>query len=217
MSTASASEIDIFTRFSKRAVLPTFLTIPEWNAAIAWHYDEHKIDAIPLDQKVPVRYDKETITGLLETNKWLFIFDPGFSIRKMHIIISRNQRRPHFSKGNTWWLEEEWAFEESAPAFHLVSNPIFKDCSWDSQEQQLKRMGENFRRASMRVVVSAAITWTFLDHIRLPFGSSQHWSRDGTDLQKKILFDFSEFAFMGWPYYCFAHELGVCVKRIFDF
>ncbi|MCX6760212.1 MAG: hypothetical protein NTW46_02620 [Candidatus Nealsonbacteria bacterium] len=217
MSTASASETDIYSRFSKRTVFPTFLTVPQWNDAIAAHYKEHKISGIPLDLRVPVRYDEETINGLLETSKWLFVFDPGFSIRKMHTIIARNHRRPHFSKTSTWWLEEEWAFEESAPAFYLISKPMFKDCSWDGQEQHLKRMGENFRRASMRIAVNAAITWTFIDHQRPPFGNSQHWGSDGADSLKKIFFDFYEFAFTSWPYYCFAHELGVCVKRIFDF
>ena len=217
MSTASASEIDIFTRFGKRTVFSTFLAIPKWNDAIAQYYNEHKINGIPLDLRAPIRYDEETISGLLETGKWLFVFDPGFSIRKMHTIIARNHKRPHFAKRNAWWMEEKWAFIESSPAFYLVSKPMFEGHPWDVQEQFIKKMGENFRRAQMRIVVSAAITWTFLDHLRPPFGNFQHWSSDGADSLKKIFFDFYEFAFMSWPRYCFAKELGVCVKRVFDF
>ena len=216
MSTASASETDIYTRFSKRTVFPTFLTIPQWNDAIAAHYKEHKINGISLDLRVPVRYDEETINGLLETSKWLFVFDPGFSIRKMHTIIGTSQK-PHFAKRNTWWLEEEWAFIESAPAFHLVSKPMFKGHPWDSQEQFIKEMGENFFRAPMRVAVNAAITWAFLDHMRHPLGGFQHWSNNGSESLKKIFFDFNEFSFGSWPQYCFAKPLGVCVKRVFDF
>ncbi|MCX6765176.1 MAG: hypothetical protein NT148_01405 [Candidatus Nealsonbacteria bacterium] len=217
MSIVSDSEVDIFKRFGKKLVYPTFLTIAEWNAAIGRYVDDHKIDSILFNLKVPIRYYEETIVELLNTCKWLFIFDPGFSIRKIHTIIGTDRGKPHFSKRNTWWLEEEWAFTESAPAFYLVSKPTFRNQQWDKQEEMIKLMGENFRRASMRVAVNAGVTGLLLYSKKVPLGGLQHWSSESGNVIGKIFFDFNEFSFASWPRDCFGGELGACVKRIFDF
>lgn len=218
MSMVSSSEMDIFMQFGKKIVFPAFSAVNVWNKAIKQIKAEHKIGLIPaIDGAVPIRYSQDTLIEYLKVKKWLLVYDLGFSIKKMHAIIGTNKSvKPHFVIENTWWLEEDWALLESEPAYYLVSKPMFKSERWTDQEKRIKMMGSEFCRAPMRTAVNAGIFWVFVNRHKLPLGGCQHWSSE----EKRALyvfFDFSEFSFGRRPKYCFAHGLGACVLRKFDF
>lgn len=126
-----------------------------WNLKLSKHGDP----IMPFSKETLKQCAKENLTGA----DWHVVWINGLSLRKQEKIRGRNKKKqPCFYPDWTWWLEKQqdvWANQSVIAGYRLFDfSGRFSNMYWQVQEDEIKKLGENYERAEEQAVTEACFT-----------------------------------------------------------
>lgn len=119
------------------------------------------------DPSCPIRYTEEALREADEENHggradWHLVYVFGSSLRELRAHFGTHAARQPCFWENDWWLKSEhdhWAERKPESGYYLLNlRGRFVSKTWDSQEEEVKKLGESYVRADEAVLSEAAFT-----------------------------------------------------------
>lgn len=178
-------------------------------------------------EDAPIRWSEETLrlragsNGRGETD-WRVVYEFGASLRESREQFGTDRNcQPCFHKENTWWFrsaEDEWAKFRPDGRYYLIDlNGRFDMLNWQRQEERIRKLGPQFRRAHEAVITEAAFLIFKVTGERL-LETWYHWGRSLDSLGNRVLV--GDFCPGGWhvggrsPGWDDDTDLRVCLEEV---
>lgn len=126
----------------------------------AWK--DRMVEAIPT-----MPFSEETLRHCAEENEkgadWRVVYILGRSLREQKKTMGTNRKKqPCFDSNSTWWLEpaqDVWANQSVAAGYRLFDfSGRFSNMQWQTQEDEIKKLGDCYERAEEQAVAEACLT-----------------------------------------------------------
>ncbi len=124
-----------------------------------------------------VNFSEATLKQCAEENKrgvadWRLVYVNGFSLRKQEEIRGRNRKnQPCFDPDYTWWLESQqdsWATKSIEAGYRLLNfKKNFSNMTWQTQNDEIAKLGERFEKAEEQAVTEASFSIFMIKKERL--------------------------------------------------
>ncbi len=153
---------------------------------------------------------------------WFLIYDTGFSLKDMSVFLNFNpEQEPRHYRNNGWWnfVENQWANYDEEPNYYLLEvTGDYKGKGWKEQEKEIANSGQEFQRASTRLMISLSIAWFLSKGVYLQ-KTCYHWGPESgaNGVRCASCFDEKGFALFNWNELCPKKNLGTFIIRKFDF
>lgn len=199
--------------------------ISVWNRIIGERRAGHQISPLGIPSNLAICYSLNTIYEANKNSTWYLVYDPGFSLRDILVILGSNHKyQPRHLHGNDWWhLPEEinlWTGERKEGNYYLIRmKPFLRNIIWREQEEALHREGKIYR-ATSRLIVCARLTY-FLINKEYIFPECDNWGPEllPPDTEIACVSGVGEKGFTLYGWHCGQNNqnFGVYPVRKFDF
>ena len=133
--------------------------VDAWNKVIKENRSGRNYWLMNLSQEIEIRYSPNLLQRFLKQKEWFLVFDPGFSLKDMFLILGMNREKELYFHSDFWRFPEKkhsWMNKRVSPEYYLIRMaPLYSNKNWQQQEEKI---GKKFKRPSTRLFLSLAIS-----------------------------------------------------------
>ncbi|MCR4277456.1 MAG: hypothetical protein NUV80_05340 [Candidatus Berkelbacteria bacterium] len=133
-----------------------------------------------------LKFNQGVLQSAADTNKAGFtdfriVYYGGTSLREGHQIFGTDKSvQPCYWKDSTWWLgsENDWATHQPKTGYYLLDYKLrFRNMKWQSQENEIAKLGNGYSRAHETVVTEGAFSFYKVHNGERLLEKEYHWGR----------------------------------------
>lgn len=206
---------------AKKRAISAESVIGAWNKIIREDRTDNQLKVLGKPEEIEIRYRLETLREILSEKGWYLIYDPGFSLKEVSVILGSDPNdKPYHYKSNAWWFDKPWSDLRGGSGYYLVRvASLYRNLEWRKQESEIKKKGKEFRRASSRLVIVANISLFLLGKPCFEERIS-HWGPEkerSHDSRCACCFNKDTFTLFNKRGTCPSESIGVIIIRRPDF
>lgn len=208
----------------RRKIVSATTIVRNWNKIISEERTNH--DLWPMKEPragVVLRYNIETLESFLEKPTWFLIYDLGFSLKDILVLLGSDfGKQPRRFPKNDWWIffnKNHWTNQREKQNYYLLETVgIHRNKKWGEQEAEIVDSEQKLQRASTRLIMNLSIAY-FLSKKSYLLEDCHHW---GPELDFGMVrcasrFDEKGFALFNRGEWSPERRLGAFIVRKFDF